>query len=89
MAKDDTLVRIPVGLDEGKVVDATLYLPAPMTSGQWSQMLSVLEAMKPVLVEQLASTTLGNREFHCDVCGDDTHDALGHSSRILGRPADV
>jgi hypothetical protein len=52
MSNNDTTIHIPVGLDaQRKVIDATLYLPAPMTRSQWSQMLAVLDAMKPVLVE--------------------------------------
>jgi hypothetical protein len=49
----ETHVLIPVGRDEGSIVNATMYLPVPMTPAQWDQMLSTLEAMKPVLCPPL------------------------------------
>ena len=58
MSATDISLTIPVGraFSTGgeTVLDARIYLPSPMSEAQWQQMLTVLEAMKPVIVPELA-----------------------------------
>lgn len=44
---DRMKLRLPIRPDE----DAVLFVTVPMTSGDWSQMMGVLEAMKPGIVK--------------------------------------